>query len=892
MSGLIFYKLDLHVHTPASYCFADKTQTVEQLVQAALDSGLDGIGITDHNTAAWIDVIKEEAAKKGLVIFPGVEITVDQGHIVALFDPSATQKDVEGLLGFLDLKPDEFGRPETVCTKSVYEVVNAIHSRDGLAVLAHIDQPKGIFNDNKRINESGKVTVPNYIAKIFNEAKYDAVECADGILPEGFANNSQIKRIPAVYQASDNPNPLDPRKHSSAGIGSRYSWFKLDQLDKEGLRQCFADADVRIRVMGEYEDTNYPKIISMSIGDKGFLRSQNFNFHEGLNCLIGGKGVGKSLAVEILRFALDQPPSTDENLFADHINKLEKRLEPGNSVEVIFQTSDGTQYNIQRLFDGRVKGSRSLEIESSINCKNLSTGEEYGGDLTRLFPILAYSQTEVIKIAEDKNAQLQLMDRFIDTRLPEAEIAELLTKLSKNDFALDQAIQAKGRIENVQREIQTLRAQITSLDQSLSDPLFDKMKNVEKKKRIIEEKIEYLNFLIDKTQEWQADLKNITLDALPEEVALDPKFIEQQDIAIEANTILGQILTEARHNLVSMREKIKSFYNLLLLDFNKISESYSWLINSLGGDREAKERERKRLEKQLSNQEKEERDSKNLSENLGLLLDERNQMLDQLEEAYRKKYDIRKEKYNELTSLSDQKLQLNLNHAVDRTKYEANLSDLLRGGQNAPSVADRRKIANSVSPRRFVQLVLDRNKAHLATESGLTEMWAKRVIEKAWSADDFSNVLALQHNCFPSDIPSIRFRKEGGIYDDLTELSIGQKCTALLIIALCDGTMPVVIDQPEDALDIISVWEDIAKKLRRGKNSRQFILTTHNSSVAVASDSDQFIVLKATANRGKIVASGAIDRPEVKAAVIDHLEGGEDPYILKSKKYNINLESN
>jgi len=93
-----------------------------------------------------------------------------------------------------------------------------------------------------------------------------------------------------------------------------------------------------------------------------------------------------------------------------------------------------------------------------------------------------------------------------------------------------------------------------------------------------------------------------------------------------------------------------------------------------------------------------------------------------------------------------------------------------------------------------------------------------------------------------------------------------------------------------DALDIISVWEDIAKKLRRGKNSRQFILTTHNSSVAVASDSDQFIVLKAGATSGRVVASGAIDRPEVKKAVIDHLEGGEDPYILRSKKYNIHPE--
>jgi predicted ATP-dependent endonuclease of OLD family len=70
----------------------------------------------------------------------------------------------------------------------------------------------------------------------------------------------------------------------------------------------------------------------MRIGGAGFLRNQYFDFHEGLNCLIGGKGVGKSLAIEILRFVLDQAPTSDDNLLDDHIKKLEKRLEEGNPV--------------------------------------------------------------------------------------------------------------------------------------------------------------------------------------------------------------------------------------------------------------------------------------------------------------------------------------------------------------------------------------------------------------------------------------------------------------------------------------------------------------------------------------------------------------------------------
>jgi hypothetical protein len=57
--------------------------------------------------------------------------------------------------------------------------------------------------------------------------------------------------------------------------------------------------------------------------------------------------------------------------------------------------------------------------------------------------------------------------------------------------------------------------------------------------------------------------------------------------------------------------------------------------------------------------------------------------------------------------------------------------------------------------------------------------------------------------------------------------------------------------------------------------------------VAVAADSDQFIVLKGGASFGKVVASGAIDRLEVRKAVIEHMEGGEEAIRLRLKKYNL-----
>jgi hypothetical protein len=71
------------------------------------------------------------------------------------------------------------------------------------------------------------------------------------------------------------------------------------------------------------------------------------------------------------------------------------------------------------------------------------------------------------------------------------------------------------------------------------------------------------------------------------------------------------------------------------------------------------------------------------------------------------------------------------------------------------------------------------------------------------------------------------------------------------------------------------------------KESRQFIFTTHNSSLAVASDTDKYLVLEGDAASGKVVFSGAIDSEPVRKQVIEYLEGGLSTYRAKYLKYNI-----
>jgi ABC-type multidrug transport system ATPase subunit len=174
--------------------------------------------------------------------------------------------------------------------------------------------------------------------------------------------------------------------------------------------------------------------------------------------------------------------------------------------------------------------------------------------------------------------------------------------------------------------------------------------------------------------------------------------------------------------------------------------------------------------------------------------------------------------------------------------------------------------------------------------AGITEGKAESIIDVLLLPENLPKTLALQYESFPDDQIEILYRKQDGSYHPLSELSMGQKADALLMIALGDSQMPVIIDQPEDALDVSSIWDDVCQRLRASKHARQFIFTTHNSSVAVASDSDQYVIMDANATSGWMSKSGSIDQLEVKDRIIEHLEGGTRSYNLKRKKYNVKSE--
>lgn len=80
------YVADLHVHTLLSPC-AEVEMTPRNIVQTALENGVDIVAITDHNAGDNIIAAQRAAEGTGLLVIPGMEVeTREEVHFIALFE--------------------------------------------------------------------------------------------------------------------------------------------------------------------------------------------------------------------------------------------------------------------------------------------------------------------------------------------------------------------------------------------------------------------------------------------------------------------------------------------------------------------------------------------------------------------------------------------------------------------------------------------------------------------------------------------------------------------------------------------------------------------------------------------------------------------------------------
>jgi len=857
--GTRFRKADLHIHTPASKCYTanEKGVTAAEIIEEAANKGLEVIAVTDHNNIASLEDIIKEARKKGIVVFPGIELTAQEAHVLALFDPSYPINKLNDFLPAIGIDEDQRGEADAMA-KSMEEVISAIEKRGGVAIAAHANNHNGLFKHPRG----------QYKIRICSKPELRALEFADQEDVQRFANG-QVPKYPAKACVCGSD------AHCLADIGQRYTYLKMDNISITGLRQALADWQVRVKFPWDSTETCCPRIKSLAV-NQGFFEGVTFGFHPNLTCFVGGRGTGKSTTIEFLRYCFDDI-STIKDIGEDTFSKVEKLIGAGGKVTVTYVNEEGEELLIEREVSDESFRDQVEQIMVDSN-----------GEPTILFstPIF-FSQGEIARIATNPIAQLDLIDRYISLYDENKQERELIDKLNgnRNDLIEHMTEYDKliGEIKDPYEGKLATQTEYNRLQKRLQSPIFTEFPKWEAEERFINKTLAGLSDL-------QEEITN-TIDGIDIAsyfpAALDtshpnPKLLNPlTKISTKLQKHLQFLKTTSETEIGKAAQQAKDIQSEWQLAFTPKKSKYEKELEKLGADIVEAQKRFRALGKRLEELAGKEKDANVDLKTISSLNKDRQDLLRGLNETRFKRFQKRLAKAQEWERKLNSQIKIDLINCGDKTNYIGELKTLLKGAYVHES--DMKLIANSIDPEKLVDASLNNDVEWLIEQSKARQEVMTRLVEQLRTRDR-EDVLDLQIVALP-DLPRISFQLEPGKYKPLNELSIGTKSTVIVSLTMIEGNTPLIIDQPEDSLDTEFIYQEVVRKLRTEKDTRQFIFTSHNANVVVAGEAELTYVLSATSDRGTIKSSGGIDREETNQLMLLHLEGGPDAFKLRAQKY-------
>ena len=137
-------------------------------------------------------------------------------------------------------------------------------------------------------------------------------------------------------------------------------------------------------------------------------------------------------------------------------------------------------------------------------------------------------------------------------------------------------------------------------------------------------------------------------------------------------------------------------------------------------------------------------------------------------------------------------------------------------------------------------------------------------------------------------VPVFEYQSREGDYIAFGDASAGQQATALLTTLLNQAGPPLIIDQPEEDLDN-PVMLEIVEQVWKAKQKRQLIFASHNANLVVNGDAElvAWCGYRTVGDQtgGKTFGEGAIDVPEIRDAIKNIMERGEEAFNLRREKY-------
>lgn len=890
-NGANFHLADLHVHTPADSQYSvaggidvstrgGREEFAEQFVERALAKELSVVGITDHNTVDWIDDIRDAASATDLTVFPGFEVSTKPGaiHVVCLFEPETPKSKLDDHITQLGLPRGERlhrNGSNKQCDVTLEKLIEFVWQNDGIPIAAHVTRDHGILDHLKGESRIEAWTNEQILACELPQARS---EFTGGSFEAEVIRNErdlyQRERPIACIYSSDS--------RSIGELGSRATYVKLSSLSVEGLKQAFLDWESRIRHPSELPDSPFSRLIGANWSG-GFLDGLKIHFNRNMNCLIGGKGTGKSTIIETIRYAMDSPPEAEETA-RQHEEIVSEVFRAGSEIALLveYHEPQPARYLIKRAFNSEpvVHRWNSDDQEAGEALRELEPSDVLPG-------LEIYGQKQILELSRDTSVQVALLRRFVHKNERDAfERAEenIQRRLSNNAQDIGEHQDALEDFEELRQQLAQLKERKRQYDETgLKEQLEEQREFVQEETlldrsqqslRSVEEQLEAFR---KKAKADVTFLSDDSIDDLPNQDLLK----NVREALSELNSSLDTLTTELDGDIAEASGKLGTIRKKWSEKKEKADTRYEEILDDLDAE-SVNPDEYLEIERRISELEPKVGKQSEIEEKVHALFSKRKDLLDQLDDNRRSYYRKLESAAKQVNRQLDGTLKVELEYAGRREDFLTELSELRSGARSnqLSQIVEH----EDFSARRFADALREGadeiESRYNVTKSTGENLNSKCDREKIFELETFRipTAIRISFNIGTEDAPNFK---------PTSQLSVGQRCTAILLLILLHEPFPLLIDQPEDDLDNTFVYSNVVERLREEKERRQFVIATHNANIPVLGDAELIQVLNA--ERGQLLPEqcehGSIDDEELRVPVERILEGGREAFMLRKAKY-------
>jgi len=608
----------------------------------------------------------------------------------------------------------------------------------------------------------------------------------------------------------------------------------------------------------------------------GFLGGVVLELADGLNCLIGGRGTGKTTALELLRFGLGLMP--DPKAHPQRYRAIEALVKAnlgGGRLSIELRTRTGMRYTAER---GAAEAVQIVNEAGTAVPVSLDRDQIFGADV--------FSQNQIEEIASNPAAQLALLDRFV-----EGETQAIARELELVQRQLDQMSVDLRRLD---AEIDDLSARASELP-----VIEERLKGVAQAGGPDAAKINAAHAArAARAREAQvaAQLAAAVHRAASDTTAAATAFRAQVEAQLDRTVRAGasgdlfaaleadvqafdRALAAAAASIggaAATADAAIKRHHATLLERHAVQEADYRKVISEFEEEGGRAAERVALQGNLAEavtaaKQKQARDTQRQD-----LRAKRGELLAQMSELRDRRFAARKRVAERLTQQLSS-IRVTVAQAADSQSYRDLIARALKGSAIKQNVAAER-LAEVFLPIELARAVVNGDIAMVAERTGFDDERSRKVCD-ALRADGCAYEI---ESVDLEDVPRIELL-DGGTYKQSPNLSTGQRCTTILPILLVQSERPLLIDQPEDNLDNAFIYDTVVQALRAAKGTRQVIFVTHNPNIPVLGEADRVFVFESDGQHARVRRVGNVD--DCKEDIETILEGGREAFLQRKARY-------